>query len=201
MEVSLSQVGDTSDTVRAASADEPIVRAMASHYGRLRAFIRSQISDASEVEDIIQEVFYELIVAYRIMKPIGNLTAWLLRVARNRVIDRFRGRAMERRYIARSLESEHDLESDRLLETLALPQNSGPEADYMREALADALETALAQLPEEQRSVFVAHEIEGRSFKQLAVSTGININTLLARKHAAVRYLRERMRDAYEDLG
>jgi RNA polymerase sigma factor (sigma-70 family) len=184
-----------------AGGDEPIARVFASQYRRLRAFVRAQIGDTGDVEDIVQEVFYELVAAYRVMQPIGHLAAWLLRVARNRVIDRLRARGREREVMVRSLDAATTYpESDRLLETLALPDDSGPEADYARAALADALEVALAELPSEQREVFVAHEIEGRSFKQLAASTGININTLLGRKHAAIRHLRERMRDAVEDL-
>lgn len=183
-----------------AGADEAVARVFASHYRRLRAFVRSQVSDASDVEDIVQEVFYELLAAYRALQPIGHLAAWLLRVARNRVIDRLRARSKERARVVHSLNAATELESERLLDTLALPDDSGPEADYARAALADALALALAELPREQREVFVAHEIEGRSFKQLAASTGTNINTLLGRKRAAVRHLRARLRDTFDDL-
>jgi len=196
----MEAVLERSEHTLEASAGGPrdVAQAFASQQARLQRFVRSRIGDSADVEDIVQEVFYELTAADRLMQPIGQLAAWLLRVARNRIIDRFRKRERERRVMI-SLD-EHEAETDRLLETLALPEHSGPDADYARAALADSLEEALSELPSEQRAVFVAHEIEGRSFKELAAASGVNINTLLSRKHAAVRSLRARMRDLYDEL-
>lgn len=179
-----------------ASSGTRLAEAFARERARLQRFVRSRIGDSPDVEDIVQEVFYELTAADRLMEPIGQLTAWLLRVARNRIIDRFRRNELRRTV---SLD-EHEAETDRLLETLTLPERYGPDADYAGAALAQALEQALAELPPEQRSVFVAHEIEGRAFKELAAASGLSLNTLLGRKHAAVRYLRERMRHLYDEL-
>lgn len=183
---------------KAGSGPQAAAQAFASQRGRLQRFVRSQIGDSADVEDIVQEVFYELTAADQLVQPIGQLAAWLLRVARNRIIDRFRKRERERHLMVNL--DEYDPDAERLLESLTLPEGSGPDADYARAALADSLEQALSELPAEQRTVFVAHEIEGRSFKQLAAASGLSINTLLGRKHAAVRYLRERMRDLYEEL-
>jgi len=190
--------GRSEQILHAGSGPQAAARAFASQRARLLGFVRSQIGDSADVEDIVQEVFYELTAADQLVQPIGQLAAWLLRVARNRIIDRFRKRAREQR-LAVSLD-EQDAEADGLLETLTLPEQSGPEADYARAALAALLEEALGELPPEQSAVFLAHEIEGRSFRELAAASGVSINTLLSRKHAAVRYLRERMRSVYEEL-
>ena len=168
-----------------------IEQALAEQQGRLRAFVRREVGDL-EAEDIVQEVLYELIVAYDLMQPIQHLAAWMMRVARNRIIDRWRSRAAAGGHAVR--------EPERLLEALELPRGSGPEAEYARHALADELEQSLAELPAHEREVFVAHEIEGVSFRELAQKTGININTLLGRKHAAVAHLRRRLRLAYQEL-
>ena len=151
---------------------------------RLRSFIRRRVRDPRDAEDILQDVFSALVEANRLLMPIDHITGWLYRVARNRIIDLFRARTME------PLEFEDLLPSPR----------SGPEADLARARLLDALEQALAELPPEQRDVFIAHELEGRSFKDMAAETGVSINTLLARKRYAVLRLRERLRSAYEDL-
>ena len=184
--------------VTAGSPSHAAAQGFASRRAWLQRFVRRQIGDSSDVEDIVQEVFYELTAAEQLMQPIGQLAAWLLRVARNRIIDRFRKRAREQRLTVRL--DEQDAQAEGLLETLTLPVQSGPEADYARAALAASLEEALSELPAEQRAVFLAHEIEGRSFKELAEASGLSINTLLSRKHAAVRTLRERMRAVYEEL-
>jgi RNA polymerase sigma factor (sigma-70 family) len=196
MEAVLDRSGQTLEVT--AGSSPRVAEAFASQKARLQRFVRSRIGDSADVEDIVQEVFYELTAADRLMQPIGQLAAWLLQVARNRIIDRFRKREREQRLLV-SLD-EQDIETERLLETLTLPEDSGPDGDYARAALADSLEQALAELPAEQRTVFVAHEIQGRSFKELAAESGLSINTLLGRKHAAVRYLRERMRDVYEEF-
>jgi RNA polymerase sigma factor (sigma-70 family) len=196
MEAVLDCSGSTLDAT--AGTAPRVAEAFSRQRARLQRFVRSRIGDSADVEDIVQEVFYELTAADRLMQPIGQLGAWLLQVARNRIIDRFRKRGREQR-VSASLDAQ-DAETQQLIETLALPGDSGPDGDYARAALADALEQALSELPAEQRSVFIAHEIEGRSFKELAAASGLSINTLLGRKHTAVRYLRERLRDLYEDF-
>jgi RNA polymerase sigma factor (sigma-70 family) len=167
-----------------------ILAAVATQGPRLRAFIRRQVADLSEVEDIVQDTFVELVAAYRLMEPIEHVAAWLKRVARNRIIDRFRKASKSVSEPA----STRDPDS-RLLDEWLAPDDVGPEAHYVREMLADELAAALDELPEEQRAVFIAHELDGRSFKELSAETGVGINTLLGRKHAAVRHLRRRLQD------
>jgi RNA polymerase sigma factor (sigma-70 family) len=166
--------------------------------GRLRSFIRKRVLDESDVEDILQEVFYELVQAYRLMKPLEQVGAWLFRVARNRIIDRFRGRRQE---ALRSDPAGATEEAERFPWEDMLPSpDTGPEAAYARELLLEEIDAALDELPEEQREVFVAHEFEGRSFRELAEATGVSVNTLLSRKHYAVVYLRRRLRSIYEEF-
>jgi len=157
---------------------------------RLRNFIRQRVLDESDAEDILQEVFYELVQAYRLMKPLEQVGAWLFRVARNRIIDRFRKRRPE---AARSNAGEEEGELFPWEDLLPSP-DAGPEAAYARQVLLEELDAALDELPEEQREVFVAHEFEGRSYRELAAATGLSVNTLLSRKHYAVLYLRRRLR-------
>jgi RNA polymerase sigma factor (sigma-70 family) len=166
--------------------------------GRLRKFIRKRVLDESDVEDILQEVFYELVQTYRLMKPLEQVGAWLFRVARNRIIDRFRGRRPE----AARPDSHGEVEQAELFpwEDLLPSPNAGPEAAYARELLLEEIDAALDELPEEQREVFVAHEFEGRSFRELAAETGLSVNTLLSRKHYAVLYLRRRLRAIYDEF-
>jgi RNA polymerase sigma factor (sigma-70 family) len=178
--------------------DQRITATIAQEEGRLRNFIRKRVGNESEVEDILQDVFYELVVAFRLMRSIERVSAWLFRVARNRIIDRFRknGRSV-------STQNSLDFADDGdplLLEDLLPSPDAGPEAVFARGALIDELEAALEELPEAQRWVFVAHEIEGRSFKELAQETGLTVNTLLSRKHYAVLYLRERLRTIHEEF-
>lgn len=168
---------------------------------RLRNFIRKRVADEADTEDILQEVFYEFVQTYRLMKPIEQAGAWLFRVARNRIIDRFRKRSHDP--LEETLQSAQPLneEGERLALDEFLPSpDAGPEAIYLRTLLIDALEDAIGELPEEQRAVFIAHEIEGRSFKELAEETGTNINTLLARKRYAVRHLRSRLQSIYDEF-
>jgi RNA polymerase sigma factor (sigma-70 family) len=174
-----------------------IAAAVAMQGPRLRAFVRRQVADLSEVEDIVQDTFLELVSAYRLVEPIEHLAAWLMRVARNRIIDRFRARS---RQASLSDSSGPDLvgsssEPSHVLDEWLAPADSGPESAYVREVLADELVAALDELPAQQRDVFVAHELEGRTFKELAAATGVGLNTLLGRKHAAVRHLRRRLED------
>lgn len=179
-----------------------IVAAVLAQGPRLRAFVRRQVADMSEVEDIVQDTFAELVSAYRLMKPVEHVTAWLMRVARNRIIDRFRKRSREQSIGDPTSRPDADSGSGpkRILDVWLAPEDAGPEAEYVREVLADELAAALDELPAEQRAVFVAHELDGRSFKELAVETGVGMNTLLGRKHAAVRHLRRRLKDIRSEL-
>jgi len=152
--------------------------------GRLRNFIRKRVTDEWEAEDILQDVFYELIEAYRMMQPIEHATAWLFRVARNRITDLFRKTKPQQ------------LDKQDLLPS----SDAGPDAEYARTVFLEELEAALDELPANQRDVFVAHEIEGRSFKELAATTGVSVNTLISRKHYAVLHLRERLQAIYEEF-
>jgi RNA polymerase sigma factor (sigma-70 family) len=163
--------------------------------GRLLAYIRRWIADAAEAEDILQESFYELVLAYRMMQPVEQVGAWLARVARNRIIDRFR------RNRGRPRAAAHAEEEDAAapLAELLPAAESGPEAALMRAILIAEIETALAELPREQREVFIAQELEGVSFRELAQRSGVSINTLLSRKRYAVRYLRERLQAVWDE--
>ncbi len=181
-----------------AEQDERITTAIAQEQGRLRNFIRKRVADESEVEDILQDVFYELVEAYRLMKPIEQVSAWMFRVARNRIIDLFRKKkpVASTSDLLAVAESEEPL----LLEDLLPSLEAGPDAAYARSVLLDELDAALDELPEEQREVFVAHELEGRSFKELAAETGLSVNTLLTRKHYAVLHLRQRLRAIHDEF-
>ena len=165
---------------------------------RLRNFIRGRVPDPSDVEDIVQEVFYELVEANRLLMPIEHVTGWLFRVARNRITDLFRKRRREGFGDASASDVE-DGEPSRLEDLLPSP-DAGPEALYVRGVLLEEIEHALEELPEEQREVFVAHELEGRSFRELSAESGVNVNTLLSRKRYAVLHLRERLRSIYEEF-
>jgi RNA polymerase sigma factor (sigma-70 family) len=159
---------------------------------RLWSFIRNRVANPSDAEDILQDVFYELIEAYQV-KSIDNAAAWLFRVARNRIIDFFRKR--------RPVELDaRDQERGTSLADVLPAAGGGPEAAYARSVLIDELDDALAELPGEQREVFIAHEIEGRSFKDLAAATGLSVNTLLSRKHYAVQHLRRRLQAIYQEF-
>jgi RNA polymerase sigma factor (sigma-70 family) len=156
---------------------------------RLRGFIRKRVPDVRDAEEILQDVFYELILAYRLMKPIEEAGAWLFRVARNRITDFFRrGSHAE--------EAADSLDLDQLLPS----SEAGPDAEFARSVLLGEIEAALAELPAEQREVFIAHELEGRRFKDLSAETGVGVNTLLARKHYAVVHLRKRLQAIYEEF-
>jgi RNA polymerase sigma factor (sigma-70 family) len=178
--------------------DRRISEAISRDERRLRNFIRKRVPEAADVEDILQEVFYELVEAYRMMKPIEKVTAWLFRVARNRITDLFRKKTFETLRTDPVTTSE---EGEELLLMDILPsRDAGPEAAYARTVLLEELEHALEELPEEQRSVFVAHEIEGYSFKEIAAATGVGVKTLLSRKHYAVVHLRERLEAIYHEF-
>ena len=180
-----------------AEQDQRISETIAREKTRLRNFIRKRVADQADAEDILQEVFYELVETYRLMKPIEQVGAWLFRVARNRITDLFRKKKPE--LLMNEPAGTEDGEVLTLEELLPSP-DAGPEAAYARTLLLDELEDALEELPYEQREVFLAHEIEGRSFKDLAAETGLSVNTLLSRKHYAVLHLRERLRAVYDEF-
>jgi RNA polymerase sigma factor (sigma-70 family) len=164
--------------------DRRIAEVVDREQSRLRNFIRRRVPDAHDAEDILQDVFSELVVANQRLMPIDHVSGWLFRVARNRIIDLFRRKKADR------------LELDELLPSL----EGGPEAEYARNVLLDELELAMSELPAEQREVFVAHEIDGKSFKEIAAATGVNVNTLLSRKRYAVLHLRKQLQRAYDEL-
>jgi len=177
--------------------DQRIADVVARERSRLHRFIRRRVPNAQDVEDILQDVFAELVEANRRLMPIDHVTGWLFRVARNRIIDRFRRKAPER-FGDASIVTE---DGERLrMEDLVPSGDADPETVYVRQMLLRELERALGELPEEQRRVFVGHEIEGRSFKQMAAETGANVNTLLSRKRYAVIHLRERLQRTFDEL-
>jgi RNA polymerase sigma factor (sigma-70 family) len=173
--------------------DKLLSQAMERDRPRLRNFIRKYVADTSEAEDILQDVFYELLEAYRFMKPIEHVTAWLFRVARNRMTDLFRRNRPSS--LSNPVSSEEGVET---LEDLLPSEQDGPEAAYARNLLLDALDDALEELPQAQREAFIAHELMGRSFKDISAETGLSVNTLLSRKHYAVLHLRQSLQSIYE---
>jgi RNA polymerase sigma factor (sigma-70 family) len=164
---------------------------------RLRNFIRRRVPDPSDAEDIVQEVFYELVEANRLLMPIEHLTGWLYRVARNRITDLFRKKKPEAFSDAAVEGDDGELLG---IEDLLPSPDAGPEALYARNLLLEEIEFALDELPDDQREVFVAHEIEGRSFKELSEESGVNVNTLLSRKRYAVLHLRERLKNIHDEF-
>jgi RNA polymerase sigma factor (sigma-70 family) len=180
-----------------AEPDQRITDTIGHEQARLRNFIRRRVPDPADVEDVLQDVFCELVEAYRLMVPIQQVSAWLFRVARNRITDLFR-RRKPGRFEDQPAQENDEGEILRLEDLLPAP-DAGPEADYARTLLLEELEDALDELPREQREVFIAHEIEGRTFKELAEASGVSVNTLLSRKHYAVLHLRERLRRIYEE--
>jgi len=192
---------------RMTQQDQRISEAVNREYARLRNFIRKRVADQGEAEDVLQDVFYELIEAYRMMKPVEQVTAWLFRVARNRITDLFRskqraalrsGSSALTSALSAPLTNEDDAEPQ--LDDLLPSPDAGPEAAYMRGALLEELDAALDELPEEQREVFVAHELMGHTFNEIAERTGVGVNTLLSRKRYAVLHLRRRLQAIYEEF-
>jgi RNA polymerase sigma factor (sigma-70 family) len=177
--------------------DERIAEVVTREQSRLRSFIRRRVPDPRDAEDILQDVFYELVEANRLLMPIHQVTGWLFRVARNRITDLFRKRTPERFSDAAVAHEDDDLLR---LEDLLPSPDAGPEALYERHVLLDELESAIGELPPEQREVFVAYELEGRTFKEMAAETGVSVNTLLSRKRYAVLHLRERLKSIYDEL-
>ena len=177
--------------------DQRISEVVKREQSRLRNFIRRRVPDPRDAEDILQDVFYELVEANRLLMPIEHVTGWLFRVARNRITDLFRKKRPE----SFGASAVGDDEGEVLeIEDLLPSPDAGPEAAYFRNLLLDELELAVDELPEEQRKVFVAHELEGRSFKEMAAETGVGVNTLLSRKRYAVLHLRERLQNVYDEL-
>jgi RNA polymerase sigma factor (sigma-70 family) len=176
------------------SQDRRIAAAVVRERGRLLAFIRRRIDDAAEAEDILQEALYELVVAERLAQPVEQIGAWLMRVARNRIIDRFRKKRPQQLGLAAG-----DSDEEPVLDELLPAADGTPETAAMRALLLEEIEAALEELPREQREVFIAQELDGLTFRELAVRSGVSINTLLSRKQYAVRQLRERLQAVYED--
>ena len=177
--------------------DRQIAEIVAKERPRLRNFIRRRVPDPADVEDIVQDVFYRLVEANRLLMPIEHVTGWLFSVARNRITDLFRKKKPEN-FSDQAMENE---EGEMLaIEDLLPSPDASPEALYFRNALLDELELAIEELPEEQREVFVAHELEGRSFRDMAEETGVSMNTLLSRKRYAVLALRKRLQDIYNEF-
>ena len=177
--------------------DQRISEVVKREQSRLRNFIRRRVPDPRDAEDILQDVFYELVEANRLLMPIEHVTGWLFRVARNRITDLFRKKRPES--FSDTAVADEDDELLQLEDLLPSP-DAGPEALYVRNVLLDELELAVDELPEEQREVFVAHELEGRSFKEMAAETGVSVNTLLSRKRYAVLHLRERLQSIYDEF-
>jgi RNA polymerase sigma factor (sigma-70 family) len=184
------------DRLTASAQDREIASTVQRERGRLLAFIRRRIADAAEAEDVLQDALYELVLAYRMMQPVEQAGAWLTRVARNRIIDRFRRKSPRRLTGPPATEG---AEHDEAFEDLLPDPDGGAESSVIRELLLEEIEAALAELPREQREVFVAHEIDGLSFRELSARSGVGINTLLSRKRYAVLHLQQRLRAAWDD--
>jgi RNA polymerase sigma factor (sigma-70 family) len=181
-----------------ADQDQRISEAIDREQPRLRNFIRRRVPDREDAEDVLQDVFAELVEAYRMVQPVEQVTAWLFRVARNRIIDLFRRKQREASR-NQTPPIADDGETMQLEDLLPSP-DAGPDAIYARSVLLEELDAALDELPEEQREVFVAHELVGHSFKELAAQTGVSVNTLLSRKHYAVLFLRERLQAIHDEF-
>jgi RNA polymerase sigma factor (sigma-70 family) len=178
-----------------AEQDERISEVVKREESRLRRFIRRRVPDPRDAEDVLQDVFYRLVEANRLLMPIDHVTGWLFRVARNRITDLFREKRPES-FGAAAATGEND--EGLGLEDLLPSSDAGPEALYERSVILEELALAIEELPEEQRAAFVAHELEGRSFKEMAAETGVSLNTLLARKRYAILRLRERLQSLYD---
>ncbi len=177
--------------------DQRISGVVLREQSRLRDFIRRRVPDARDAEDILQDVFFELVEANRLLMPIEHISGWLFRVARNRITDLFRKKKPERFSDAPAA---GDADERLRIEDLLPSSDAGPEALYARQVLLDELESAIDELPKPQREVFVWHELDGRTFKEIAAETGVSVNTLLSRKRYAVLHLRERLRRTYDEL-
>jgi len=189
---------DEPSSITLMTEQEPqISKVIVEERSRLRNFIRKRVANEADVEDLLQEVFYELVEANRLLMPIEHVTGWLFRVARNRITDLFRKKSPETFSDAAVEDEDGELLQ---MEDLLPSPDAGPEALYVRNWLLDELELALGELPDEQREVFVAHELEGRSFKELSAESGVKVNTLLSRKRYAVLHLRERLQSIHDEF-
>ena len=177
--------------------DRRISEVIAEQRFRLRSFIRKRVPNESDVEDLLQEVFCELVEAHRLLMPIDYVTGWLFRVARNRITDLFRKKRPETFTDAALTDEDGELLQ---IEDMLPSPDAGPEALYLRNLLLDELESALGELPAEQREVFIAHELEGHSFKEMSAESGISVNTLLSRKRYAVLHLRRRLLNIHNEF-
>jgi RNA polymerase sigma factor (sigma-70 family) len=184
------------DRLTASAQDRDIASTVQRERGRLLAFIRRRTADAAEAEDVLQDALYELVLAYRMMQPVEQAGAWLTRVARNRIVDRFRRKSRERLTDPPATAGE---EHEEAFEDLLPDPDGGAESSVIRELLLEEIEAALEELPHEQREVFVAHELDGLSFKELSARSGVSVNTLLSRKRYAVLHLQQRLRAAWDD--
>jgi RNA polymerase sigma factor (sigma-70 family) len=171
--------------------DQRLLSAFERERRRLLAFIRRRIPDEIDAEDLLQDVFYELVEAYRMMKPIAHAGAWMMQVAKNRITDLFR----------RGKKAGVEDQDPWMLEDLLPSPDAGPEALYARGVLIAEIEAALRELPPSQREAFLAHEVEGRSFADISAETGVSVKTLLSRKHYAVKRLRNRLQRIYDESG
>ena len=190
-------MNETSGVISMTEQDRQISQVITEERSRLRNFIRKRVPNEADVEDILQDVFYKLVEANRLLMPIEYVTGWLFRVARNRITDAFRKKRPEN---FTDTATEDETGESLQLEDLLPSPDAGPEALLFRSVLLDELEMALGELPAEQREVFVAHEIDGRSFKELSDESGVSVNTLLSRKRYAVLHLRERLQDIYDEF-
>jgi|SRR6267142_2884595 len=182
---------------RMADQDQQISQVVVRERSRLLNFIRRRVPDPLDAEDILQDVFSELVEANRLLMPIDHIAGWLFRVARNRIIDLFR---KKKPVLFTEADIAGEDEASLHFEDLLPSPDAGPDAVYARGVLFAAFDLALSELPPEQREVFVAHEIEGLSFKEISARTRVGINTLLSRKRYAVLHLRERLQDIYDDF-
>jgi len=180
-----------------AEQDGRITEVFAQQGSRLRNFIRKRVPNEADAEDLLQEVFYELVEANRLLMPIEYVTGWLFQVARNRITDLFRKKKPQNFTDAAAMDEDGELMQ---VEDLLPSPDAGPDALYLRHLLLDELEVALGELPDEQREVFIAHELEGRSFKELSAESGVNVNTLLSRKRYAVLQLRQRLQSIHDQF-
>ena len=177
--------------------DQRISEVVEREHSRLWNFIRRRVPDVRDAEDILQDIFQRLLEANRLLIPIDHVTGWLFRVARNRITDLFREKKPEA-FVDDAIAAEDD--EPLWLEDLLPSPDAGPEAIYARQVLLDELELAIDELPKEQREVFIAHELEGRSFKEMSAASGVSVNTLLSRKRYAVLHLRDRLQEIYDEF-
>jgi RNA polymerase sigma factor (sigma-70 family) len=178
--------------------DREIAATVRRERGRLMAFIRRRVLDAAEAEDVLQEALYELVAAYRLMQPVEQAGAWLMRVARNRIIDRFRKKKPEL-LADQGFERYEDEEFSGSIEDLLPSPEDGPDALVIRELMLERIEAVLNELPREQRDVFIAQELEGASFKELAERWNVTVSALLSRKRYAVLFLRKRLKEDFDE--